>query len=216
MRELKYFNICYSKNIDRLFYENISTFSNDFFHFETHEELINLINTKNIHLLITKYNYELLKNIKLINDEIQIIAILDEINHTHLLESLNIKNIKLVAENLSCLNEFIDILKDCIKTIDSKKSNIINLKNEFIYDTYNKTLFRKNSIIVSLTKKEVLFFDFLVKNSNRALSYEEINEKIWDGAMTQDALRSLIKEIRRKTYKELIKNVSGIGYRLDI
>lgn len=216
MRELKYFNICYSKNIDRLFYENISSFSNDFFHFETPEDLINLINTKNIHLLITKYNYELLKNIKLINDEIQIIAILDEINHTHLLESLNIKNIKLVAENLSCLNQFIDILKDCIKTIDSKKSNIINLKNEFIYDTYNKTLFRKNSIIVSLTKKELLFFDFLVRNSNRALSYEEINEKIWDGAMTQDALRSLIKEIRRKTYKELIKNVSGIGYRLDI
>ena len=75
MRELKYFNICYSKNIDRLFYENISSFSNDFFHFETPEDLINLINTKNIHLLITKYNYELLKNIKLINDEIQIIAI---------------------------------------------------------------------------------------------------------------------------------------------
>lgn len=216
MKELKHFNICYSKNINRILYENISNFSNDFFHYETSEELINLINTKNIHLLITKYNYELLKNIKQLDNQIQIIAILDEINHTHLLESLNIKNIKLVAENLSCLNQFIDILKDCVKTIDSKKSNIINLKNEFIYDFYNKTLFKKNSIIIPLTKKEILFLDFLITNSNRALNYEEINEKIWDGLMTQDALRSLIKEIRRKTYKELIKNVSGIGYRLDI
>lgn len=216
MKELKHFNICYSKDINKLFYETISNFSNDFFYYDTSEELISLINTKNIHLLITKYNYELLKNIKLLNNEIQIIAILDEINHTHLLESLNIKNIKLVAENLSCLNQFIDILKDCIKTIDSKKSNIINLKNDFTYDTYNKTLFRKNNIIIPLTKKEILFFDLLVVNSNRALNYEEINEKIWNGAMTQDALRSLIKEIRRKTYKELIKNVSGIGYRLDV
>ena len=47
------------------------------------------------------------------------------------------------------------------------------------------------------------------------MSYEEINSNIWDGAMTQDALRSLVKEIRKKTYKELIKNVSGIGYRVD-
>ena len=34
--------------------------------------------------------------------------------------------------------------------------------------------------------------------------------------MTQDSLRSMIKELRKKTYKELIKNVSGVGYRIDV
>ncbi len=34
--------------------------------------------------------------------------------------------------------------------------------------------------------------------------------------MTQDSLRSLVKELRKKVYKELIKNVSGTGYRIDI
>lgn len=34
--------------------------------------------------------------------------------------------------------------------------------------------------------------------------------------MSPDALRSLVKEIRKKTYKDLIKNVSGIGYRVDL
>ena len=38
---------------------------------------------------------------------------------------------------------------------------------------------------------------------------------IWEGFITQNALRSLIKELRKKTYKELIKNVSGMGYRID-
>ncbi len=33
--------------------------------------------------------------------------------------------------------------------------------------------------------------------------------------MTNDSLRSLVKELRKKTYKELIKNVSGMGYRID-
>ena len=71
-------------------------------------------------------------------------------------------------------------------------------------------------MLIPLTKKETLFLSYLFTNNNKAVSYEEINEKIWEGAMTQDALRSLIKEIRKKTYKELIKNVSGIGYRIDL
>jgi len=34
--------------------------------------------------------------------------------------------------------------------------------------------------------------------------------------MTHDALRSLVKELRKKTYKDLIKNISGIGYRFNL
>ena len=112
------------------------------------------------------------------------------------------------------MNDFIDALKDCVKNIDSNKSNIINLKNGFVYDYYNKSLFKDNTII-SLTKKELLFLDFLIKNHDSSMSYEEINSNIWNGSMTNDSLRSLVKELRKKTYKELIKNVSGIGYRID-
>ena len=86
---------------------------------------------------------------------------------------------------------------------------------EFASGSYNKILFKKNNII-PLTKKESSFLDFLLKNSSKALSYEEINGKVWNGMMTPDALRSLIKELRKKTYKELIKNISGIGYRVDL
>ena len=89
------------------------------------------------------------------------------------------------------------------------------LNNNFIYDSYNKTLF-KNDQIISLTKKELLLLHFLLKNSTKALNYDEINKEIWNNEMSPDALRSLVKEIRKKTYKELIKNVSGIGYRVDL
>jgi DNA-binding response OmpR family regulator len=89
------------------------------------------------------------------------------------------------------------------------------LDNNFIYDTYNQILFKKEQII-SLRTRESLFLHLLLKNNNRALSYEEINKEIWNNKMSQDALRSLVKDIRRKIYKELIKNVSGIGYRVDL
>ena len=197
MKELKFLNICYDTQILNTEFSNyISSHTDNLLEYENHDELINIINTNDIHFVITRYNFELLKQVRILNKQIQIIAILDELNHTHLLESLEIKYIKFI-HNLNCINDFVDALK-----------------NGFIYDDYNKSLF-KNNIIIPLTKKEILFLDFLIKNHDSSLNYEEININVWDGSMTNDSLRSLVKELRKKTYKELIKNVSGIGYRID-
>ena len=176
--------------------------------------MIELINTKEIHLVVTKYNFEILRKIRSLNNQIQIVAFLDELNHTHLLESLEIEYIKFI-KSLNCANEIIDTLIHCIENIDSKKSNIIKLGNDFIYDSYNKTLF-KNEQIVPLTNKENSFLYFLLRNYTKDINYDEINKEIWKNKMSPDALRSLVKEIRKKTYKDLIKNVSGIGYRVDL
>ena len=47
-------------------------------------ELIEIIDKNDVHFVITKYNFELLKQIRVLNKQIQIIAVLDELNHTHL------------------------------------------------------------------------------------------------------------------------------------
>ncbi|MDD2291517.1 MAG: helix-turn-helix domain-containing protein [Aliarcobacter sp.] len=214
MKKLKFLNVCYdTKTLNTEFANYISSHIDNFLEYEDHDELIEIIDKNDVHFVITKYNFELLKQIRVLNKQIQIIAVLDELNHTHLLESLEIKHLKFI-QSLDSMNDFIDALKDCVKNIDSNKSNIINLKNGFVYDYYNKSLFKDNTII-SLTKKELLFLDFLIKNHDSSMSYEEINSNIWNGFMTNDSLRSLVKELRKKTYKELIKNVSGIGYRID-
>lgn len=214
MKKLKFLNICYdTKTLNSEFSSYISSRTDNFLEYENHDELIDIINTKDVHFVITKYNFELLKQIRVLNKQIQIIAVLDELNHTHLLESLEIKYVKLV-QNLDSINDFVDALKGCVKNIDSNKSNIITLRDGFVYDDYNKSLFKDNTIVL-LTKKELLFLNFLLKNHDSSISYEEINANIWNGSMTNDSLRSLVKELRKKTYKELIKNVSGIGYRID-
>ena len=214
MKELKFLDICYdTKTLDTEFSNYISSHTDNLLKYENHDELIEIINTNDVHFVIAKYNFELLKRVRILNKQIQIIAILDELNHTHLLEGLEIRYVKFI-QRLDCVNAFIDVLRDCVKNIDSKKSNIITLKNGFIYDDYNKSLFKENSLI-PLTKKELLFLNFLLKNHDLSISYEEINTNIWNGSMTNDSLRSLVKELRKKTYKELIKNVSGMGYRID-
>ena len=215
MKKLKYLNICYDlQENNEKFYNYLSSYTSNLFKYDNDDELIELINTKEIHLVVTKYNFEILRKIRSLNNQIQIVAFLDELNHTQLLEGLEIEYIKFI-KSLNCANEIIDTLIHCIENIDSKKSNIIKLGNDFIYDSYNKTLF-KNEQIVPLTNKENSFLYFLLRNYTKDINYDEINKEIWKNKMSPDALRSLVKEIRKKTYKDLIKNVSGIGYRVDL
>ena len=215
MNELKYLNICYdtSKHDDN-FNNLICIYLNQVFNYSIQNELFDLLHNNDIHLIIINYDMELLKSIRLLNEHIQIIVFLDKLNNEHLLNSLTFQYTKFI-EKINCINEFIYILKDCVRNIDSRKSNILQLKNNFIYDTYNKTLFKENKII-PLTKKEKLFLDLLIYETNKVLSYAQINKEIWSNTMSPNALRSLIKEIRKKTYKDLIKNVSGMGYRIDL
>ena len=67
-------------------------------------ELIELINTNDIHFVITQYNFELLKKIRVLNKQIQIIALQDEINHTHLLESLELKHVKFIQNYVKIIH----------------------------------------------------------------------------------------------------------------
>jgi DNA-binding response OmpR family regulator len=64
----------------------------------------------------------------------------------------------------------------------------------------------------TLSYKENLFLDKII-NSNRVISYEEIEYDIWDGEnMSQNALRLFIKNLRKKLPKGFIKNIPNHGY----
>ena len=212
MKALKSLNICYKKNLNDEFSNHVSSFTNNLFEYEHHDELIELINTNEIHFVITKYNFELLKKIRVLNNQIQIIAILDELNHTHLLEGLELQYVKFV-QNLDCINIFIDILKDCVKTLDSNKSNILNLGNDFIYDKYNKSLFKNNSIVL-LTKKEILFFEMLCENKQRIITKDMFIKFVYEyEPMSESALNNFILRIRKRFGKSFLHTIPDMGYK---
>ena len=79
MNELKYLNICYDENEhDEKLNSLISFYSNKIFKYSCNNELMNLVQNQDIHLLIIKNNFELLKNLKtyLKNSSIHFISIL--------------------------------------------------------------------------------------------------------------------------------------------
>ncbi|MBO8087247.1 MAG: response regulator [Marichromatium sp.] len=68
---------------------------------------------------------------------------------------------------------------------------------------------------VALSRREVLFVSLLVNHHQHVVSYATIEERLWsDRTMSQDALKSFVRDLRKKLPEEIIENVSQVGYRL--
>jgi len=78
----------------------------------------------------------------------------------------------------------------------------------------------KNQIILDgeelhLNKKETMLLKLLCSDVNKTFSYEEIEYQVWgSSSMSLSAIRSVVRDLRKKIGQDYIINISGIGYRL--
>lgn len=92
---------------------------------------------------------------------------------------------------------------------------LVELGNDYQFDKGRKVLVRDGNVI-ALTKKELLFMSILVKNLGVFVLHEEIKKYVWTNkSVTDAAIRTFIKRVREKTGKEFIKNVPGLGYKIN-
>ena len=135
---------------------------------------------------------------------------------THfLLKAVELQLVKYIVKPITSakLQEALTLSLDYLTV---KNSNIVELNKETRYDTLNKTLIIRESI-VKLTKNEQRLLHLLATNRQRAISYAEIENDIWKfEGMSMDSLRSLIRVLRKKLEGDFVENISGIGYRLII
>ncbi|MRJ01964.1 MAG: DNA-binding response regulator [Epsilonproteobacteria bacterium] len=75
---------------------------------------------------------------------------------------------------------------------------------------------KKGEELEQLTKKEALLLELLLKRRGEIVTLDEIERTIWaDGGYSENALRALVKRVRKKSAKELIKNFPALGYGLQ-
>ena len=110
---------------------------------------------------------------------------------------------------------FISALNKCMEIIERRIYSNVKLGQGIIFNYETQSIIKENEVIV-LNKKENYLINLFIKNPSRVISYEELEYTIWDNECTKDALKSLIRDFRRKTYKSILKNYSGIGYQLHI
>lgn len=147
---------------------------------------------------------------------IPIIITADDATQDVLLEAINLDTSHYLIKPFNA-SELMDALKYAAKKIsNSIVLTSTDLRNGFNYDSINKLINQPDGTKVPLTRKEYLLFEFLLKNNQKFISYEIIEDNIWkDELMSIDALRTLIHSIRKKTYPELIINHSSLGYKIE-
>ena len=96
--------------------------------------------------------------------------------------------------------------------LDSK----INLAESTVFDTQTHTI-QTPQKSYTMTHKESLFLHYLYKNRARVVSSDELLQNIWDfdEMPSDDAVRTVIKNLRKYIGKEHIINVRGEGYKFE-
>lgn len=95
------------------------------------------------------------------------------------------------------------------------QSDIVELGSNYQFDKSRRVLVKSGHTIF-LTKKELLFISILVKNLGVFVLHEEIKKYVWTNKkVTDSAIRTFIKRVREKTDKDFIKNIPGLGYKIN-
>ena len=93
-----------------------------------------------------------------------------------------------------------------------KIPNNINLTQNISFNLIEKELYL-NSEKIELTKNEKNLLYLLIKNMGNTISYSQIEDFVYDGkSKSSDAIRSLIKRLRKKLSEDLISNSLDEGY----
>ena len=94
--------------------------------------------------------------------------------------------------------------------------NLIVLKNHYTWKIEEKSLYCHDKII-SLTKREIIFLEFMVKQADTTVPFISISNLLWEDEESQVAYSSLshlLKRLKKKLPEELIENIYGSGYRI--
>lgn len=98
-----------------------------------------------------------------------------------------------------------------------RKDESLKLPNNFIYDIEKEKLFDEKNEEVKLAKKEILLFNLFAKNLEKVITFEQIEQYVWEGDLTtNENIRALVKRLRKKLPIDTIISQGGMGYILSV
>lgn len=95
-------------------------------------------------------------------------------------------------------------------------SPLVQIAQNLEFDTQNHII-KKEDSLEHLSNKESICLQYLYKNRHRVVSVDELLQNLWEyeEMPSGDAVRTLVKELRKHIGKEHILNIRGEGYRFD-
>ena len=159
--------------------------------------------------LANETGIDLIKKIRESDSKTRIIITSAFTDLDYLLQATELHLIKYIVKPITN-DKLMEALESFVKSYDENK--IYNLTKNWVFDS-GKSIVSNGIEDFILTKKEVMFLKLLVVK-NRIITYEELENQIWDddSIMTSNAMRLFIKNLRKKLPENFLKNMQGVGY----
>lgn len=146
---------------------------------------------------------------------VQIIIATAHSDTEYLMKAVELQLVKYIIKPIT-KEKLLEALENSMDLIEDKSKFNLPLGEDTFYNAYEKSLISGDKH-TKLTKNETLFLNLLAHHHTRVVTYEEIENAIWPyEGMSQDAIRSLVRAIRKKLPDDTIDNISGSGYKLNI
>lgn len=222
LRKLRQLTILYAEDeegIRRNIADSLKYYVKDVYEASNGQEAYEIFQEKKPNIILSDIHMpvldgiEFIKKVRFKNRDIPVVMITAHTDKKYLLEAVELHMEKYIVKPVD-LDVLFEILEKCIDVIEVNNQVTLNVDENYIYDYDKKELLYKQNIII-LNKKEITFLELLISNQNRIVTYEELQEYVWcDDVMTDSALRSLVRNLRKKLPTDIIFNLSGVGYRL--
>lgn len=149
------------------------------------------------------------------DQDVQIIIATAYTDTDYLMNAVELNLVKYLVKPIT-KEKLLGALSQSVEKIRDVSKFSVALSESCSYNAYSQFIECRDEQI-KLTKNEILFMDLLAQYHNRTLTYQEIEDAIWPyEGMSQDAIRSLVRGLRKKVPEGTIENVSGVGYKLNI
>jgi len=153
---------------------------------------------------------ELAKKVRLKEPKAQILITSAHTEVDYMLEAIELSLVRYIVKPIT-ETKLMDALNKFL--ISKENSGVIEFSDSWFYDFDQKQIKHEDKIF-DLTKKEVKFLEMLLERDS-VISYEEIEEELWEGEyMSLNALRLMMKNLRKKLPEGSLKNIQSIGYKL--
>jgi len=157
---------------------------------------------------------EVVKKIREFDKKIPIIILSAHTEQEYLWRAVELKITRYLAKPYD-KNTLIKALEDVAMELIGH-TPMLSLTLTCKYDFCKKTLYHQSEII-HLSKSESRLLEYFLKRSNQTVTYEQLFDYMWEFEQpSKEALKSIVKELRKKIDNNFIKNLYGVGYVCEI
>ncbi len=141
-------------------------------------------------------------------------------SHTDLEYLLKASSLKLTRYILKPIDkeELINSINNAFEELKKYKiisNNFLQIDRNYLWNFKTLELIKLGEA-VTLTPKERKILNYMFSHLGKVITYDDILYEVWDDyeLPTKQTLKTMITNLRKKTPRELIHNIYGVGYKI--